>query len=505
MKILVATGAYPPDIGGPATYSELLYNELPKRGVTCDVLSFGEVRHLPKIIRHLVYFGKVIWHARSSDVVFAQDTVSVGLPALFASLVLGKAFVVRVPGDYAWEQSTQRYGVTDDIDTFQTKTYGANVERLRKIQKLVVTHADHVIAPSKYFADLVSKWVRRPERVEAIYNGIDLNEIYHAVRDVKPVPHTIVSAGRLVPWKGFDVLIRAMKKLPEWKLSIAGEGPEREHLTKLIASEGLNDRVTLLGRLDRKALAKTIAASEIFALATRFESFAFMLVEAMAAGTPIITTNVGNLSEIITDDRNGMMVRPDDESAFVATVKRLDADDSLRERLRNAARATTEQFTINATVTKALEAMRRVVARRPVDAKGKIMTAKLIRYVFSGGLAAATDLILLWILIYPLHVPAVVSSIIAFIFAFGVSFIMQKFFTFQDHGTDGMHGQAALYLVVTSLNLGLNTLCMYLAVHKLNENPIVSQIVISIVLAIESYLVYGMFIFKNKSNAAPTS
>jgi glycosyltransferase involved in cell wall biosynthesis/putative flippase GtrA len=496
MKILVATGAYPPDIGGPATYSALLSTELPKQGVVCDVLSFGGVRHLPKIVRHLAYFGQVIWHARSSDVIFAQDTVSVGLPAMLAAHLLGVAFVVRVPGDYAWEQSTQRYGVTDTIDEFQTRSYGSKVERLRKIQKFVVRHADRVIAPSKYFADLVRGWTPKPEHVEHIYNGIDLAEISDAARGAKPEPRTIVSAGRLVPWKGFPMLIRAMKELPGWKLAIAGDGPERSALEKLIADEGLSDRVTLLGRIDRKLLAQKIAAAEVFALNTHFESFAFQLVEAMAAGAPVITTRVGNLPEIIEDGKNGMLIAPDDEAAFVAAVQKLDADPALRARMTAEARSTAATFSIDATIAKALALMSSVLEARPTAAKRKIMSAKIIRYIFSGGLAAVTNLVLLWLFIYEFHIFYLLSTILAFVFAFCVSFVMQKFFTFQDHGKEGVHGQAAIYLVVTGINLLINTGLMYLFVDKAHVNPIVSQIVIAVILAIESYVVYGMFIFK---------
>jgi len=73
MKILIATGIYPPDIGGPATYSKLLKDELPDRGIDVKVLSFGEVRHLPKIIRHFSYFLKVLKLGKGANVIYAQD------------------------------------------------------------------------------------------------------------------------------------------------------------------------------------------------------------------------------------------------------------------------------------------------------------------------------------------------------------------------------------------------------------------------------------------------
>ncbi|HYC34721.1 MAG TPA: hypothetical protein VEC13_03230, partial [Candidatus Paceibacterota bacterium] len=147
-RVLIATGIYPPDIGGPATYSKLLFDELPKKGFSVRVLSFGEVRRFPKVVRHFLYFFKLFLKAFKSDFIFAQDAVSVGFPSLLVSKILNKKFLIRVPGDHAWEQGTQRFGITDSIDDFQNKKYNQKVEFLRKIQKFVVSHADVVIIPS---------------------------------------------------------------------------------------------------------------------------------------------------------------------------------------------------------------------------------------------------------------------------------------------------------------------------------------------------------------------
>src|SRR3989338_9957691 len=94
-NILICTGIYPPDIGGPATYSKLLFDELPKRGVGVDVLSFGQVRHLPKIIRHIIYFFKALKIGKRADIIFAQDPVSVGLPAMLAAKILRKKIYIE--------------------------------------------------------------------------------------------------------------------------------------------------------------------------------------------------------------------------------------------------------------------------------------------------------------------------------------------------------------------------------------------------------------------------
>jgi len=347
MRILIATGIYPPDIGGPATYSKLLFDELSKRGIGVTVLSFGEVRTLPKIIRHIIYFFKLLKKTRGVDIIFAQDTVSVGLPSLWVAKIFGKKFIVRVPGDYAWEQAIQKHEVEDSIDEFQTKKYGWSIELLRMVQRLTVNGAETVITPSMYFRQLVLRWVKDQEKVFCIYNGIDLSVIPRPVGVYEA--KTIISAGRLVPWKGFATLIRIMKSLPEWKLFIAGDGPMRKELESVAIRNGVNTRVFFLGQVTREELIQKIQKSDTFVLNTSFESFSFQVVEAMAAGTPVVATNIGNLPEIIDNGESGILVAPDDEKALLSSIEHLSWDKIFREQIIAEARKKSQQFSIENT------------------------------------------------------------------------------------------------------------------------------------------------------------
>jgi glycosyltransferase involved in cell wall biosynthesis len=356
VNILVATGIYPPSVGGPATYSKLLHDVLPghaaKAGLDIQVkiYSFDEVRHLPKIIRHISYFFGCLSRLWRADIVFAQDTVSAALPALLAAKLSRKPFLVRVPGDYAWEQSVQRFGVTDSIDVFQEKKYGWRVEFLRRIQRFVVGHANLVITPSRYFARLVGNWFHSSEKkpnIVPIYNGVDLSQIPHPHSQYEP--KTLISAGRLVPWKGFAGLIRALPRLSGWQLSIAGDGPEKEKLKSLAAELGVADRITWLGSISRSDLIARIQSSQIFALNTSFESFSFQVVEAMAAGTPVIATNIGNLSEIIENGIDGILITPDDATALVKAIEHLTHDD-FRQKITTSALRKAQLFSIQRTL-----------------------------------------------------------------------------------------------------------------------------------------------------------
>lgn len=180
-KILVATGIYPPDIGGPATYSKLLKEELPKatKGkVRAIILNFGEVRKWPKVIRHFVYFCKALYRGRYCDILYAQDPVSVGLPTMLAAKILRKPFLLKVVGDYAWEQGVGRFGVRDSLDTFVTRdqAYPWFVRQLKRVESYVAGRANHIVVPSHYLKKIVSAWGVDPSRIIVIYNAFDVPE-----------------------------------------------------------------------------------------------------------------------------------------------------------------------------------------------------------------------------------------------------------------------------------------------------------------------------------------
>lgn len=364
MRLLLATGIYPPDIGGPATYAALMEQELRRRGWKVAVLPFRAVRALPPGLRHLAYAWHLFRLAAGADVILAQDTVSVGLPALVAARLRRIPLVVRVPGDFAWEQGVQRFGVAEGIDAFQARRYGWRVELLRWIQRRVVRGAAQVMAPSRYFARVVAGWGVPAERLQAVYNGVALPE--GIVPDRSPFPGerplpTLVSAGRLVPWKGFEGLIRVLSRIPGVRLLIIGDGPERARLEAVVADLGLRARVKLLGSQPRERLLALVAGADLFLLRSRFESFSFQLVEAMMLGLPVVAQAIGNLGEIVTAGEDGLLLDPDDEEGLRQTLVRLLADPAERARLGANAKRSSQRFSVTATGDRLEEVLRKAM------------------------------------------------------------------------------------------------------------------------------------------------
>lgn len=366
MRIVIATGLYPPDFGGPATYSKLLYDELPKRDVEVDVVAFGSVRTYPNVLRQIIFWLMILWRARKADMIYAQDTVSVGWPSFFANLFLRKKFVVKVVGDYVWEQGVQRFGVTEMLDDFpvSVKKYGLWLSFLRMLQLLVVRHADMIITPSEYLKRIVLKWDVSDEKVHVIYNSFDQVQSIESL-SISGTP-SLISVGRLVPWKGFKVLIDTVIRLrtsftdfKNLELSIIGDGPDREALERYIAQHSCEDYVHLLGRMSHDAVLRHMAGADVFVLNTGYEGLPHIVLEAFAVGTPVVTTHVGGNGEVITSGENGFLVPYNDSDALYTALIHILSDTDIQKGFSTKGKETLTRFSKERMLTKTIETLKK--------------------------------------------------------------------------------------------------------------------------------------------------
>lgn len=351
-KVLVTTGLFPPEVGGPATYSKILFEELPKSGLKVEVVPFSRVRHFPKIIRHLFYFFVVLRAGKNADIIFAQDPVSVGVPSALAAMVLRKRFLLKIVGDYAWEQGVQRFGVGELLDAFLEKKYGPMVEFMRKVQKFTALRADLIIVPSGYLKKVIVRWGVVTKNIEVVYNSFDspgeMISKKEACHDLNLSGKIILSAGRLVPWKGFAALIEIMpqvlQNLPDAKLIIIGSGPDEQKLKRRIEELHLGDSAKIVGQVPRRTLLKYLRAADVFLLNTGYEGFSHILLEAMAAGTPIITTDVCGNEELIENGMSGLLAEYDNKEELKHALIRILTDHELARRISEGAKKELKNF-----------------------------------------------------------------------------------------------------------------------------------------------------------------
>jgi glycosyltransferase involved in cell wall biosynthesis len=367
MKVVFATGIFPPDIGGPATYVDGLARELVRGGTEVEVVTYGEgeesetppfpvaridrSRSLP--IRYASFFRAVRRSLRSEALAYLQDPVSAGLPAACAALSKRAPMVVKIVGDLAWEIGRENGLVAEEIEEFQSRPHRGIVKRLQAAQRFVARSANRVVTPSAFLKKIVTGWGVDPGRIEVIFNAVRPPESPLASREqarrrlgLEPGP-IVITAGRMVPWKGFETVVEAMPGVllrePEARLLVAGSGPGEKALRRQIESAGLGRSILLLGPLGRESLALHLRASDVFVLGSTYEGFSHVLLEAMLAELPVVASRVGGNPEVIEDGEHGLLVDPEPPS-IVSALVRLLQDQNLREALGRRGRERAEMF-----------------------------------------------------------------------------------------------------------------------------------------------------------------
>ena len=216
------------------------------------------------------------------------------------------------------------------------------------------------VCVSQAVADFSVSEARLPcQKVVVIPNGVDVANFANArpadlsAFGISPESRVFVSIGRLDRQKGFDDLIKAAALVipshPEAHFVIAGEGPERERLSRLITGKNMADRVHLAGW--RADISELLAASYALVLPSLWEGMPNVVLEAMAAGLPIVATRVEGVPELVVDGQTGLLVAPHDAPALATAVETLLADPKAARAMgslgqkRVAAEFTWEQMT----------------------------------------------------------------------------------------------------------------------------------------------------------------
>ncbi|MBX4190285.1 glycosyltransferase family 4 protein [Candidatus Parcubacteria bacterium] len=363
--ILIATGIFPPDIGGPASYAHTLATRLSDQPIS--VVTYSSIlksespirviriwNKLPKGLKHLVYFFNVFKEASNCRTILALNAVTAGVPAALVAQLRKKRFFVKIVGDYAWEIATHKGKTSLLINDFQKSPRSGMVGLLHRLQVWTTKKADGVIVPSEYLSSVVQGWGVPASKVHVIYNGAKFNPVEMSKEEARKQlgisGNVILTVGRLVPWKGFRMLIKLMPKLSEvnqfFRLVIVGEGPDRRTLELMIKHMGLDRKVVLAGQKTQTELAVYCAAADMFILNSGYEGFSHQILEAMIAGVPVIASAIGGNKEVIHQGENGFMVKYNDEFNIVEAVRTLWTIPELRERFITEGKKTAAYFSV---------------------------------------------------------------------------------------------------------------------------------------------------------------
>jgi glycosyltransferase involved in cell wall biosynthesis len=202
-------------------------------------------------------------------------------------------------------------------------------------------------------------------RIEALRNGVDLGLFRPVDRGIERAAlglrrPTLLSVGNLVPLKGHDLVIEALRLLEGCDLVIVGEGPQRPALVALADRLGVTDRVRFAGAIPQQELRRYYGAADALVLASSREGWANVLLEAMACGTPVVATDVGGNREVVAALEAGIVVLERTPREIAHAVQSLLA----RPPARDATRRYAEGFSWEATTAGQLRLFEAVAAGR---------------------------------------------------------------------------------------------------------------------------------------------
>jgi glycosyltransferase involved in cell wall biosynthesis len=187
---------------------------------------------------------------------------------------------------------------------------------VRVMERLTAREFDRVIAISDSLRGFVVE--TSAVRADTVRYGLQPPP----VPSVERAPRDLLAVGRLEPQKGVDVVLRAMREVvgrfPDVRLRVAGDGGQRETLGALTSELGLDRHVEFLGQ--RTDVVRLMAQAGLLVHGARWEGFGLVLLEAMAAATPIVATAVGGIVEVVDDRTTGVLVPPDDPDTLAATI-----------------------------------------------------------------------------------------------------------------------------------------------------------------------------------------
>ena len=344
MKVLIVSGIWPPDVGGPASHAPDVARFLTARGHEVEVVTTADdapgpeefpvrwvSRKLPVGVRHVRGAALIRSRARRAEVVYTTGMFG---RSSAGALAARRPYVVKLTADPAFERSRRRGLVAGDVDEFQHGGGGPFGVALRRARNFELRRAAYIYCPSAYLRKLVLSWGIPPERVSVLPNPVPI-ELPEGDRPRNG--RTLAFAGRLTAQKSLGRALEAVAGAEGVRLVIAGEGPDRAPLEERARELGIADRVEFLGAQPRSSVVELFRSADASILSSSWENFPHTVVEALAVGTPVLAMDAGGVGEVVKDGVNGLLVPAGDPSALAAAVRRYFADDELRARLRAAA------------------------------------------------------------------------------------------------------------------------------------------------------------------------
>lgn len=299
--------------------------------------------------------GRKLLREKGDWVISTQDPFESGLVGFVLAKVTGYPLHVQEHGDFFGQPYWRAESFMNKVRFY--------------IGKRLIRHADHVRVVSKRIQETVQEFGVPKDRTSVAPVHTDIERFKNAASDPLLTARKeedeilILTMGRFVPQKNLSLLIRAFTQMLEKgvkaKLLIVGKGDEAEQLHAL-AEEAPQGSIVFQDWTNDPA--RVIKSADVYALSSNYEGWARVCIEALAAGTPVLMTDVGCAGEVVIDGETGLVVSVDDEWVFTEGLKKLCTDSELRERLAKNGREIAEsQPTLEESVALYIESVKACV------------------------------------------------------------------------------------------------------------------------------------------------
>ncbi len=313
MKVILATGIYPPEIGGPATYVRALAGELSKKGVDVTVITYGEphtaedwkvikVSKSIPILRWISYALALRAHGKDADAVIAFSSISAGVPLWLSHLTKPKK-ILRLGGDFFWERYTDQGGMKSLREWYASKP------QFQGAMQTILSTFDHIIFSTRFQEEIYEKFYSSLPAHRVIENALPAGLLRKHERHS---PFRILFMGRFVGFKNLETLVRAVgarHALPlqgRLTLTFVGDGPMKSQLQSLIKDLHIEAIVQFFDPVHGEEKQTMFAGQDLLVIPSITEISPNVALEARSAGLPVLLTQETGLSEWLT---KGMLVK----------------------------------------------------------------------------------------------------------------------------------------------------------------------------------------------------
>lgn len=346
MKILLTSGIFPPDIGGPATFIPELANKLIENRSQVTVVALRPTHNViedfkfrtrlihrskPRVLRIIKTIVAIFNELTKTEVLFSNGLY---LESALPIRILRKRAIAKVVGDPLWERDRNLGRTSKSLKEYQSERKDFRNFLIRKLIVFALNSYEIVICPSEELTDVVKNWGVKSS-VKFIPNGVSIPKV-----DKVPKEYDLIYVGRLVKWKNVSRLIMCAREL-NLRLCIVGDGPERTNLERLASD--IESACQFTGEMDKASLFRLLKKSRIFVLISQYEGLSYSLLEAMAIGLPVVVSDaIGNVN-VVKDGVNGMVIPLEFPAQLNVCIKKLITNPELQRVLGNQALETVKR------------------------------------------------------------------------------------------------------------------------------------------------------------------